>query len=441
MERLQVEEELKESEERYRDLLETSSEFLLTLDLKGNFTNVNQSAVKLTGYTKAELLKMNFIDYTPTNIKRKLLVAIHNVFKTGKYLKDFPVEAIIKDKTVKFFETTISTIKKDEKIIGFQGSSKDITERKQAELTLQKSEAKFRAIAQTASDAIISVDSSGKIMLWNHSAEQIFGYSEQEISGKPLTLLMPERFQEAHKKGFSRVNSGGDLKIIGKTIEAVGISKDGQEFPMELSLAKWEIGDELYFSAIIRDITERKQAEKELTKLYTAVAQSPSVIAITDSDGKLEFVNPKFTEITGYNREEAIGQNPRILKSGEHPAEKYKALWETISSGKTWRGEMHNKKKSGELFWEMVSISPIFDEQGELVNYIKVAEDITERKQAEEELNKHREHLEELVNERTAELEEKNNELERYNRLFEGREFRIKELRDQVKELKARLGE
>ncbi|NPD87064.1 PAS domain S-box protein, partial [Lentimicrobium sp. L6] len=112
--------------------------------------------------------------------------------------------------------------------------------------------------------------------------------------------------------------------------------------------------------------------------------QSPSVIAITDTKGNLEYVNPQFTESTGYSTEEAIEQNPRVLKSGEQSEEFYKELWETISSGNTWRGEFHNKKKNGELFWEIASVSPIFDEQGKIVNYIKVAEDITERKQAED---------------------------------------------------------
>ncbi|MEA2104676.1 MAG: PAS domain S-box protein, partial [Candidatus Cloacimonadota bacterium] len=145
------------------------------------------------------------------------------------------------------------------------------------------------------------------------------------------------------------------------------------------------------------EITERKQAEKELTKLSTAVKQSPSVIAITDLDGNLEYVNPKFTELTGYTFEEAKGKNPRILKSGEQPDEMFKELWKTISSGKEWRGEFHNKKKNGDLYWEMASISPIFDEQGKIINYIKVAEDITEAKKARKELRKSEEKYRSLI--------------------------------------------
>ncbi|MBT3260189.1 MAG: PAS domain S-box protein, partial [Deltaproteobacteria bacterium] len=125
---------------------------------------------------------------------------------------------------------------------------------------------------------------------------------------------------------------------------------------------------------------------EEIRKLSTAVEQSPSVIAITDLNGNLEYVNPKFTELTGYTNEEVIGQNPRTLKSRDQPDEMYEELWATISSGNTWRGEFHNRKKNGDLFWEAASVSPIFDKQGEITNYIKVAENITERKLTEEAL-------------------------------------------------------
>lgn len=129
---------------------------------------------------------------------------------------------------------------------------------------------------------------------------------------------------------------------------------------------------------------KNKLAEEELIKLSTAVTQSPSIITITDLKGNLEYVNPKYTELTGYTNEEVIGKNSRILKSGKQSREFYKELWETITSGKTWNGEFQNKKKDGELFWETFTISPIFDQQGKIINYLKVAEDITEKKQTEE---------------------------------------------------------
>ena len=137
-ERKKIENELKDSEIRYHSLFENSSEFIFTLDLKGNFTDVNKAALALTGYTKSELLKMNFKDYTPKRDHRKLFRSLSNVYKTGKPLQNISIEAIIKDKSIKYFETSFTLLRKGKQIIGFQGSSKDITERKQAEENLKK---------------------------------------------------------------------------------------------------------------------------------------------------------------------------------------------------------------------------------------------------------------------------------------------------------------
>jgi len=146
-----------------------------------------------------------------------------------------------------------------------------------------------------------------------------------------------------------------------------------------------------------KEIDERKRVEGELRKLSRAVEQSPSLIMITDTAGNIEYVNPKFAQVTGYTLEEVVGQNPRILKSGETPAEEYQQLWNTILSGREWRGEFHNKKKNGELYWESASISPITDAEGQGTHFIAVVEDITERKRAEESLRQHAARLKTLT--------------------------------------------
>jgi PAS domain S-box-containing protein len=134
------------------------------------------------------------------------------------------------------------------------------------------------------------------------------------------------------------------------------------------------------------EIAERRRAEEELRKLGRAVEQSPVSIVITDTTGHIEYVNPRFTAVTGYTFEEAIGNNPRILKSGDKSPEEYRQLWETISAGREWRGEFHNKKKNGELYWESASISPITNGDGRITHFVAVKEDITERKRAADQL-------------------------------------------------------
>jgi len=173
---------------------------------------------------------------------------------------------------------------------------------------LENSEQRFRSLVESAADAIISADSGGNMILWNRRVESMFGYRTEEVVGKPLTIIMPERFREAHKKGMKRVSSTGKSRIIGETIELAGLRRDGSEFPLELSVAKWETGEELFFTAVIRDITERKQAEealrerthhlservKELTCLYSIshLIEQPGTSLEDLLQGTVELIRP-----------------------------------------------------------------------------------------------------------------------------------------------------
>jgi PAS domain S-box-containing protein len=154
-----------------------------------------------------------------------------------------------------------------------------------------------------------------------------------------------------------------------------------------------------------RDLEEIRNAEKALLKLSQAVEHSPATVVITDRDGTIEYVNPKFTEVTGYAPREAIGQNPRILKSGTTPPEVYQDMWATLLSGSEWRGELQNRKKSGELYWEATRISSLRNEKGEITHFIVVKEDITQRRRAEDEILRLNADLERRVQERTRDLE------------------------------------
>lgn len=201
-----------------------------------------------------------------------------------------------------------------------------------------------------------------------------------------------------------------------------------------------EVGTLVSSFARMRDAIQNYQAtllanNHAISRLSQAVEQSPVSIVITDLEGRITFVNPKFSQATGYTPEEVLGRNPRILKSGITSEGEYAALWRSISAGGTWSGEFCNKRKNGELYWESASIAPILDENGEIVSYLGVKEDITERKRAEEALRIMNEELEQRVKLRTAELETKNEELERMNKLFVGRELRMVELKERIAEL------
>ncbi|MEI6987076.1 MAG: response regulator [Rhodospirillaceae bacterium] len=161
---------------------------------------------------------------------------------------------------------------------------------------------------------------------------------------------------------------------------------DDDHWLLGKAMPEQEADGSTLWHGFITDITERKQAEDKLRKLSIAMEQSPASIVITDTKGVIEYVNPRFTELTGYTFAEVLGQNPRIIQSGEFTLEAYQTLWNTILSGEVWRGQFHNKKKSGELFWEQASISPIKDDLGGIIGFVAVKEDITRLKQYEREI-------------------------------------------------------
>ena len=156
----------------------------------------------------------------------------------------------------------------DGDIVVLEGMVEEITERKRAEEALRQSEARHVAVLDTAFDAIVTISSDGGIESFNKGAENVFGYTAEEVIGRPVTLLMPDRFREAHRSGLSRYLKTGETKIIGhRRIEWLGQRKNGEEFPLELSLAEVNEGETRLFTAIMRDITERKRTEEQLKHL------------------------------------------------------------------------------------------------------------------------------------------------------------------------------
>ena len=262
-----------------------------------------------------------------------------------------------------------------------------IIDRKRAEENLRDREERMRAVVENALDGIISIDRDGHVTEYNPAAEAILGYSRREAIGTPVAdLLVPPAMREQHAEGFAKFVATGRGKLIGKPVEVEALRKDGTLCPVELSISAMTGEGSTVATAIMRDITERRKAEETLRKLSHAMEQSPASIVITDTAGTIEYVNPRFTDMSGYGSTEVIGKNPRILKSGETSAEEYEALWSTITGGKTWRGRLHNRRKDGSLYWVSVSISPITDSAGTVTHFIGIQEDITERLEAEQQL-------------------------------------------------------
>jgi PAS domain S-box-containing protein len=169
---------------------------------------------------------------------------------------------------------------------------------------LRYSKEQYRALVQTANDAIISIDAAGVVIFWNAGAEKIFGYVEEEVVGRNIALIMPERALDLHRAGLERVAGGGEPRIIGRTVSMEGVRKGGEEFPIDLSLAMWEVEGKKYFTSIIRDVTDRKKAEEALRRsneyFRGIIENSPEPMALSDEEQRIVFLNKKFTEIFGY---------------------------------------------------------------------------------------------------------------------------------------------
>ncbi|MGR3302663.1 MAG: response regulator, partial [Candidatus Scalindua sp.] len=205
------------------------------------------------------------------------------------------------------------------------------------------------------------------------------------IGKNPRVLKSDDRTSEEYRELWETITSGKEWRG-----EFCNKAKNGAIYweSASISPVKNDAGVITHFIAVKEDITERKQIEENLRKLSQAVEQSPSSVMITDTEGKIEYINPKFTEMTGYTPEEALGQTPRILKSGKTPLGEYKKLWKAIKSGNEWHGEFCNKKKNGILYWEHTSISSAKNDKGNITHFIAVNEDVTQRRQMEEMLRR-----------------------------------------------------
>ncbi len=273
--------------------------------------------------------------------------------------------------------------------------------RKKSESALRESEEKtrrigqhYQAIIEKAPDGFVLINSEGQFKFASPSARKMFGYGlSDELTESPHKYTHPDDLPFV----ISELTKIFENPTYIPTIQYRFSDKNGNWRWIESTFSNL-LADPSVESIVInfRDITERKHAEKELHKLSRVVEQSPTSIVITDIDGKIEYVNPKLLEITGYKLDEVIGKSPQIFSSGEKPKSDYKIIWDTILSGKEWRGEFHNKKKNGELYWESATLSPLLNEKDIITNYIAVKEDITEKKRMINELIIAKEKAEEM---------------------------------------------
>ncbi len=372
----ELNEKLLESKHRYGMLSDLNTEGIIIS--KNNIVyDINKSITDITGYSKDELLNTDFI---------KILIVTEDIDKVKNILKkDFSLPIQVRG------------IKKNKELIWLEIESKKYNYRRE------------NVVAVAVRDITLNVLQESELKKSREQFQQLF-------DNLPTSMVLAELLYDNGKPYDYKILKANNafkkvIKHYYKNITGTQLNKKNVPFWVSIGQKlienKKNIVDEFYFEdndayyaitgyhivdnkfgIIFQNITTRKRNEEKIKKLTTAVEQSANTIVITDVHGNIEYVNPKFTEVTGYTSQEAIGQNPRILNAGVLPKEYFTELWDTITAGEVWQGEFCNKTKSGNLFWERVLITPITNDKGRIVNYLAVKEDITRQKEIEKAVKK-----------------------------------------------------
>ncbi|MDX8340795.1 PAS domain S-box protein [Draconibacterium sp. IB214405] len=372
---------LKESEERFRFLSNAAFEGIIIHD-NGTILDVNATVLRLTGFSREEMIGKNLLtDFVQEEDRQTVL---ENIQEDSP--KPYIIAAFKKDGTIGRAEIEARNIPYKGKTVRIV-AVRDISERDRLMNEIKKEQDKLnRLLANLPGVAYNGLtDENWTLNFVSEGSFELFGYCPEELTtDKSVTYD-----DIIHPDDRDRIK-----QIIQEAIDNDEAFEVEYRIYTKQNQLKWvwergkRINEEEHFhvEGFISDITERKMLEIANEMFSKAIEASPVSIFITDYQGRIEYVNPFFEKLTGYKSIEVVGKNPRFLSSGNHSDEFYEVLWQTIKAGKIWYGEIRNRKKNGELYWEQAVISPIFNNQGEITQFVAVREDITEKKKTLKEL-------------------------------------------------------
>jgi hypothetical protein len=392
-----------ESEERYRDLVENISDVVFRISKDGAIIYISHVIYQITGYQPEEIIGRQFRDFVYAEDFPRVNDKFNITLTMPTQSEEFRLVTIANE--TRWVRSQIHLYYDGDEVGGVQGILTDIENHKKAQEALQESEERFRSIFERAYEGIMLADANRKIIDWNSALEKMTGFSAAEVLMQDICeiqykLVPPEQRDEfpleTLQKNYDFFFSSNTDQSQYSVRRISLLHKSGALVSADQVSFIIKTGNINLLCSILRDITKETYVEQENLKLNLAVEQSPNIIIITNLRGEIDYTNPAFEELTGYTREEVYGKRTSMLKSGKTSDDTYKDLWETISRGDTWRGEFCNRKKNGEFYWELASIRPVRNKDGEFINYLAIKEDITERKQIEEELVAARNKAEEM---------------------------------------------
>jgi len=397
--REEIEKALQHSNEDLQLLLDSMAESVFGLDKNGSCTFVNQAFLDSLGYQdKNEVIGRNMHALIHHTLPNGEPYAEHECRLSHSYVTQQPVHVTDevywrKDGTPVPVECYSYPVIKNGEAIGAIATFTDITERKRAEQELKAAARYSRSLIEASLDPLVTIDDNGRVMDVNAATEKVTGINRDKLIGTDFSLYFTE--PEMAQKGYQQAFANGSVT----------------DYPLAIRHISGKVTDVLYNAttyfdehgavagifAAARDVTDYKAAQSKIRMLSTAIEQSPASVVIANLDAEIEYVNPRFTEVTGYSREEAVGKNPRVLQSGLTDKSVYPDMWARLTNGQPWTGNFINKRKNGEMYFEEAYISPVKDNDGNVSHYVAVKLDITDRKKMEDSIRANAQYMRSLI--------------------------------------------
>lgn len=401
---------MRDSEAKYRTLFQYSPDGIVIADTESYYLDANPTICEMLGYTRDELVGLHASDI----VVSEEIPRIGEALETIKSTSDYHREWVFRRKTGSVLTGEVAaTVMPDGNILAV---IRDVSERENAQAMMRESESRLAGIIDSAMDAIITLDSDQKIVLFNAAAESMFKCPAHEAIGQPIEKFIPERFRAVHSRHVRQFDETRTTKRSMMSLRGISaIRSDGDEFPIEASISQLETGNQKYFRVILRDITLRQRAEADANRLAALVESSDDAIVGKDLNGLVNSWNRGAEKMFGYSTGEMLGQPiTRIMPPGKKDEEEQ--ILEQIRQGNTLSHfEARRLRRDGTEFDVSVTVSAIRDRNGTIIGASKVARDITEQKIAETAIRDLNQTLEQRVCERTAQLEAANNELESFS--------------------------
>jgi PAS domain S-box-containing protein len=375
---IENERERKRAEANYRSIFENATEGIYQTTPDGRFLAANPAMARMFGYDSPEDLMTSV-----TDIARQIYVdtgrreEFKRLLERDGEIKGMESPSRCKDGRIIWVSSNARVVRDTAgKILYYEGTSVDITAHKRAEDALRDAEALYHSLVENLPQCVFRKDRQGRFTFADRHHCEMLGRPVMDVLGKTDADFYPSELAEKYRRDDEQVMATGETF---ETIERHRQANGEERFVNVVKTPLRDAGGQIIgVQGVYWDVTERQRAEQERVRLATAVEQAAESIVITDANANIQYVNPGFERISGYTKQEAIGQNPRVLKSGKHDAAFYKEVWDTLLRGEVWHGHFINKRKDGTFYEEDATITPIRDSVGQIVNYIAVKRDVTQ---------------------------------------------------------------